>query len=62
MGQLYRTPIDIAFWIRSGSSCLRRARRVNKFHFRTAQGIENLTDAQAGELIGRDRESHQRDL
>ncbi|MDQ0364360.1 catalase [Catenuloplanes indicus] len=41
---------------------MRRARRVNKFHFRTAQGIENLTDAQAGELIGRDRESHQRDL
>ncbi|ACU38264.1 catalase [Actinosynnema pretiosum subsp. pretiosum] len=33
-----------------------------KFHFRTRQGIENLTDAQAGELIGRDRESHHRDL
>ncbi|HEX7303057.1 catalase [Lentzea sp.] len=33
-----------------------------KFHFRTRQGIENLTDEQAGELIGRDRESHQRDL
>ncbi|GAA2683520.1 MULTISPECIES: catalase [Actinosynnema] len=33
-----------------------------KFHFRTRQGIENLTDAEAGELIGRDRESHHRDL
>lgn len=33
-----------------------------KFHFRTRQGIENLTDEQAGQLIGRDRESHQRDL
>ncbi|WP_347354753.1 catalase [Intrasporangium sp.] len=33
-----------------------------KFHHRTQQGIENLTDAEATELIGRDRESHQRDL
>ena len=33
-----------------------------KFHFRTQQGIKNLTDAEAAELIGRDRESHQRDL
>ena len=33
-----------------------------KFHFLTEQGIENLTDAEAAELIGRDRESHQRDL
>src|SRR6202035_1352945 len=33
-----------------------------KFHFRTQQGIECLTDAEAGELIGRDRESHGRDL
>ncbi|MCF4980793.1 catalase [Pseudomonas gessardii] len=33
-----------------------------KFHLRTQQGIENLTDAQAQELVGRDRESHQRDL
>ena len=33
-----------------------------KFHFRTQQGIKNLTDAEAQELIGRDRESHQRDL
>ncbi len=33
-----------------------------KFHFRTQQGIEYLTDAEAGELIGRDRESHRRDL
>ncbi|MBQ3059233.1 MAG: catalase [Desulfovibrio sp.] len=33
-----------------------------KFHFRTQQGIRNLTDAEAQELIGRDRDSHQRDL
>lgn len=33
-----------------------------KFHFVTQQGIENLTDNEAGELIGQDRESHQRDL
>ena len=33
-----------------------------KFHWRTQQGIKNLTDAQARDLVGRDRESHQRDL
>lgn len=33
-----------------------------KFHFRSQQGIENLTDAEAASLIGADRESHQRDL
>ena len=33
-----------------------------KFHFRTQQGIENLTNAEADALIGQDRESHQRDL
>ncbi len=33
-----------------------------KFHFRTQQGIKNLTDAEAAEIIGKDRESHQRDL
>ena len=33
-----------------------------KFHFRTQQGIKNLSDAEATEIIGRDRESHQRDL
>ena len=33
-----------------------------KFHFRTQQGIKNLTDAEAEVLIGKDRESHQRDL
>lgn len=33
-----------------------------KFHFRSAQGIENLEDAQAAAVIGADRESHQRDL
>src|ERR1700750_1732129 len=33
-----------------------------KFHFRTQQGIQNLTDAEAQSLVGQDRESHQRDL
>lgn len=33
-----------------------------KFHLRTHQGIQNLTDAEAAELVGGDRESHQRDL
>ena len=33
-----------------------------KFHLKTQQGIENLTDAEAEAIIGKDRESHQRDL
>ncbi|MDI6796810.1 MAG: catalase [Desulfatibacillaceae bacterium] len=33
-----------------------------KFHLETMQGIKNLTDEEAAELVGRDRESHQRDL
>lgn len=33
-----------------------------KFHFRTMQGIRNLTDAEAEAVIARDRESNQRDL
>ncbi|MFO1453997.1 MAG: catalase [Lysobacterales bacterium] len=33
-----------------------------KFHFRTQQGIRNLSDAEAAEAIGNDRETHQRDL
>ncbi|MFC6881898.1 MULTISPECIES: catalase [Actinomadura] len=33
-----------------------------KFHHRTQQGVKNLTDAEAEALVGRDRESHQRDL
>lgn len=33
-----------------------------KFHFRSQQGIENLTDDEATLLIGHDRESHHRDL
>ncbi len=33
-----------------------------KMHFRTQQGIENLTDAEAAEVVGKDRESSQRDL
>ncbi|HVE10222.1 MAG TPA: catalase [Paraburkholderia sp.] len=33
-----------------------------KFHFRTQQGIENLSDAQAEAICAKDRESSQRDL
>ncbi|MGV8942411.1 MAG: catalase [Lysobacter sp.] len=33
-----------------------------KFHFRTQQGIKNLSDAEAAEVVGNDRESNQRDL
>ena len=33
-----------------------------KFHFITQQGIEYLTDAEAEEVVGKDRESNQRDL
>ena len=33
-----------------------------KFHFRTQQGIENLTDAEAAAVVAQDRESHGRDL
>lgn len=33
-----------------------------KFHFRTQQGIDNLTNEEAINIIGTDRESHQRDL
>ncbi|WP_291125437.1 catalase [Dysgonomonas sp. UBA7698] len=33
-----------------------------KFHFKTLQGIKNLTDEEAAAIIAKDRESHQRDL
>ncbi len=33
-----------------------------KFHFRTLQGIKNLTDEEAEKVIAKDRESNQRDL
>ncbi|MEG1496588.1 MAG: catalase [Clostridiales bacterium] len=33
-----------------------------KFHLKTQQGIENLTNQEAAELVAKDRESHQRDL
>ncbi|UYQ95947.1 catalase [Chitinophaga horti] len=33
-----------------------------KFHFKTEQGIANLTNEEAAAIIGNDRESHQRDL
>ena len=33
-----------------------------KFHLKTQQGIENLTDAEDEAIVAKDRESHQRDL
>ncbi len=33
-----------------------------KFHFKTMQGIQNLTDDEAARIVAGDRESHQRDL
>ncbi len=33
-----------------------------KFHFKTKQGIKNLTDEEAAQIVAGDRESHQRDL
>jgi len=33
-----------------------------KFHFRTQQGIKNLTDQEAESIVAKDRESNQRDL
>ncbi len=33
-----------------------------KFHFKSQQGIKNLTDAEAEAMVGKCRESHQRDL
>lgn len=33
-----------------------------KFHFKTQQRIQTLSNKEAGELIAKDRESHQRDL
>ncbi|RAX58424.1 catalase [Helicobacter monodelphidis] len=33
-----------------------------KFHFKSMQGIHNLTNKEAADIIAQDRESHQRDL
>lgn len=33
-----------------------------KFHFKTQQGIKNLTDEEAAQVIAKDRDSNQRDL
>ncbi len=45
-----------SFWNKEGE------RFWVKFHFRTQQGIENLSDAEAEAVVGKDRESHQKDL
>lgn len=33
-----------------------------KFHFKTQQGIKNITDQESEAIVAKDRESHQRDL
>ena len=33
-----------------------------KFHFKTLQGVKNWTNAEAGQRVANDRETHQRDL
>jgi catalase len=33
-----------------------------KFHFKTMQGIQTITDDEAAQIVAHDRESHQRDL
>jgi catalase len=33
-----------------------------KFHFKSLQGIANLTNAEGALMVGDDRESHQRDI
>ncbi|MFP3978738.1 catalase [Marinobacter sp. KMM 10035] len=45
-----------SFWNEAGE------RYWVKFHFKTQQGIENLTDAESAAVVADDRESHQRDL
>ena len=40
----------------------RNERHWVKFHLRTQQGIENLSNKEAAAIIGEDRENHQRDL
>ncbi|OPZ25850.1 MAG: Catalase [Lentisphaerae bacterium ADurb.BinA184] len=40
----------------------KRERFWVKFHFKTQQGIKNLTDCEAEAIIAKDRDSHQRDL
>jgi len=40
----------------------RNERTWVKFHFKTQQGIKNLTDKEAAQVIAKDRESNQRDL
>ncbi len=37
-------------------------RHFVKFHFKTQQGIANWTNAEAGQKVAHDRETHQRDL
>jgi catalase len=41
---------------------MKNERHWVKFHFVTQQGIRNLSDEEAEAIVGKDRESHQRDL
>jgi len=45
-----------SFWNEAGE------RYWVKFHFKSAQGIECMAPEEEGQIIGQDRESHQRDL
>src|SRR5260370_301647 len=58
-----QTPMFARFSTVAGERSAADAERAwVKFHFRSQQGIQNLTDAEAEALVGKDRESHQRDL
>jgi catalase len=51
---------------RTGALCAginaQNQRHYVKFHYKSMQGIENFTNAEAKTLVGEDRESAQRDL
>jgi catalase len=46
----------LSFWNAQGE------RHWVKWHFKSMQGIRNISDAESAQTIGMDRESHQRDL
>ena len=58
-------PIDICMVLESHTFSLYNQENQRvwvKFHLKTQQGIKNLTDEEAEKLVGKDRESHQKDL
>ena len=60
--QAYRPYAFVLVAIRIQCSMLKMSVFGSNSIFNTQQGIKNLTDQEAEELIGKDRESHQRDL